>query len=122
MHLDEAEHSGAVFVRHPVGRFDLAARHDVLFEMRVPLVVRQVVVPRSLAALAHREHRVERERVGHREPSSMRSTRSTRWSAIRSAVRRPSGSYQAATPLMALRIELVAIAGSVIAKVPRLIP
>jgi hypothetical protein len=67
VHLDEAEDRFPVLVGHPVGRLDLAAADDVLFEMAVALVVvERVVVERERRPLARRQNRVESERVGHR--------------------------------------------------------
>ena len=78
VHLDESEDALAVFVGHPVGRLDLAAGEDVLFEVAEPLVLRQVVVERQPRSIAGRQDRVEGKRVGHRWSSDReRSARST---------------------------------------------
>jgi hypothetical protein len=78
MHLDEPQDRRAVLIGHPAVRLDLAARGDVRLEMRISLVVREVLVPRALAALPRRKDWIERERVGHRDPSSILSESSTR--------------------------------------------
>ena len=69
MHLDEAQDGGAVGVRHRVGGFDLAAGHDVRLEALEPGVFAFRVSPRRRRgrgdAVRRREHRIERQGIGH---------------------------------------------------------
>ena len=73
VHLDEAQDGGPILVGHRVGRFDLAAGHDVRLEPLEPGVVCLVVVTGrggTGRAVGRREHGIERERIGHSVRSS----------------------------------------------------
>ncbi len=69
VHLDESQDGRSVLVGHGVDGLDLAAVHDVRLEPLEPGVIRLVVRAHRRAAagpFGGGEHRIERERVGHR--------------------------------------------------------
>ena len=114
MHLDEAQDRGPVLVGHPVGRLDLAAADDVRLEVAIALVVVERLVVERQGGTARGGGRArDRARAGRSSVVLREGAQGELDVVVGDPVglSRPSGRYQVAIPLRAVRMKVAAIAG-----------